>query len=41
LPANPALAAVPPPPPLEQEHAYGLPELIDLAESANPLTRIA
>lgn len=41
LPANPALAAVPPPPPLEQAHAYGLPELIDLAESENPLTRIA
>ncbi|NML97936.1 TolC family protein [Paraburkholderia sp. RP-4-7] len=41
LPANPALAAVPPPPALEQAHAYDLPELIDLAESANPLTRIA
>jgi outer membrane protein len=41
LPANPALAAVPPPPSLEQAHAYGLPELIDLAESENPLTRIA
>ena len=41
LPANPALAAVPPPPALEQTHAYDLPELIDLAESANPLTRIA
>lgn len=41
LPANPALAAVPPPPALEQAHEYSLPELIDLAESANPLTRIA
>ncbi len=42
LPANPALAAVPPPPAsLDAEHAYNLPELIDLAESANPLTRIA
>jgi outer membrane protein len=41
LPANPALAAVPPPPALQQEHAYGLPELIDMAESENPLTRIA
>ncbi|NPT47856.1 TolC family protein [Paraburkholderia sp. 1N] len=41
LPANPVLAAVPPPPALEQAHAYSLPELIDLAESANPLTRIA
>ena len=41
LPANPALAAVPPPPALQQAHEYGLAELIDLAESANPLTRIA
>jgi outer membrane protein len=41
LPANPALASVPPPPSLEHAHAYGLPELIDLAESENPLTRIA
>jgi outer membrane protein len=41
LPANSALAAVPPPPALDDTHAYSLPELIDLAESANPLTRIA
>src|SRR6187402_1335710 len=41
LPANPALAAVPPPPALSQGHAYGLAELIDLAEASNPLTRIA
>jgi outer membrane protein len=41
LPANPALAAVRPPPTLSQSHAYELAELIDLAESANPLTRIA
>ncbi|WP_438395775.1 TolC family protein [Caballeronia sp. DA-9] len=41
LPANPAFAAVPPPPALLQSHAYGLAELIDLAESENPLTRIA
>jgi outer membrane protein len=41
LPANPALATVPPPPSLEQAHAYDLPELIDVAESENPLTRIA
>ncbi|WP_144140417.1 TolC family protein [Paraburkholderia sp. BCC1884] len=41
LPANPALAAVPPPPALDDTRAYGLPDLIDLAESANPLTRIA
>ncbi len=41
LPANPGLAAVTAPPELDQAHEYGLPELIDLAESANPLTRIA
>ncbi|KQR89941.1 RND transporter [Burkholderia sp. Leaf177] len=41
LPANPALAAVPPPVALSQGHAYGLAELIDMAEAANPLTRIA
>ncbi len=41
LPANPALATVAPPPTLDPAHAYELPELIDLAESANPLTRIA
>ncbi|MGU7770739.1 TolC family protein [Burkholderia sp. MR1-5-21] len=41
LPANTALAAVPPPAALDAAHAYTLPELIDLAESTNPLTRIA
>ncbi|KWI98696.1 RND transporter [Burkholderia ubonensis] len=41
LPATPALAAVPPPAALDAAHAYTLPELIDLAESTNPLTRIA
>ncbi|WGS52494.1 TolC family protein [Paraburkholderia sp. D15] len=41
LPPNPALAAVPPPPAFDPAHQYGLAELIDLAESANPLTRIA
>jgi outer membrane protein TolC len=41
LPANPALAAVSPPAALDPAHAYTLPELIDLAESTNPLTRIA
>lgn len=41
LPANPALANVSPPPPLEQDHAYTLPELIDLAQTSNPATRIA
>ncbi len=42
LPANTALASLAPPPPmLDPSHAYTLPELIDMAESANPLTRIA
>ncbi|KDB07229.1 outer membrane efflux protein [Burkholderia sp. lig30] len=41
LPANAALATVPPAAALDPAHAYTLPELIDLAESANPLTRIA
>ncbi len=41
LPANRALAAVSPPATLDPTHAYALPELIDLAESTNPLTRIA
>lgn len=41
LPANSALAAVAPPAALDSAHAYTLPELIDMAESANPLTRIA
>lgn len=41
LPANDALASVPPAPALDPAHAYTLPELIDLAESTNPLTRIA
>ncbi|KGR97576.1 hypothetical protein [Burkholderia savannae] len=41
LPANGALAEVPPAAALDPAHAYTLPELIDLAESTNPLTRIA
>jgi outer membrane protein len=41
LPANPTLAAVPPPPAVNTERAYSLPELIDLAESSNPETEIA
>ncbi|WP_420993311.1 TolC family protein [Cupriavidus sp. 30B13] len=41
LPANSALAALPQPPDLDAAHAYTLTELIDMAESANPLTRIA
>jgi outer membrane protein len=41
LPPNPAVAAVPAPPPLDPEHAYTLPELIDIAQSSHPETRIA
>lgn len=41
LPANSALATMAPPAPLDASHDYTLPELIDLAESSNPLTRVA
>lgn len=41
LPANSALATIAPPAQLDAAHAYTLPELIDLAESSNPLTRVA
>jgi len=41
LPGSATLSALPEPVALEAGHAYTLPELIDLAESANPLTRIA
>ena len=41
LPSNPALGLVPPPPALKPGHAYSLPELIDIAESNNPDTRVA
>ncbi len=42
LPSNRALARLPSPPPtLDLRHAYTLPELIDLAQSSNPLTRVA
>jgi len=41
LPGNPALANVPAPPALDAEHAYTLPELIDIAQSSHPETRIA
>lgn len=41
LPANTALANVPPAAALDPAHAYTLPELIDLAESSHPSTRIA
>lgn len=41
LPLNTAAATMPPAASLDTAHAYTLPELIDLAESNNPLTRVA
>ena len=41
LPANPALGRVPMPPSVDAARRYSLAELIDLAESSNPATRIA
>jgi outer membrane protein len=42
LPSNSSLAGVPPPASeLERHRPYSLPELIDIAESSNPLTRNA
>ncbi|CAB3802078.1 hypothetical protein LMG28688_05503 [Paraburkholderia caffeinitolerans] len=41
LPRSAALASVEPAAALDTNHAYTLPELIDLAESTNPTTRIA
>ena len=41
LPANPALGKVPPPPSVDAARRYSLSELIDLAASNNPATRIA
>ncbi len=42
LPPNPALASVvPPPPAIEPGHAYTLAELIDIAQSSHPETRVA
>ncbi|MDB5447952.1 MAG: Outer rane efflux protein [Phenylobacterium sp.] len=41
LPPNPAMAKVEPPPALQAGHAYTLAELIDVAESRDPQTRIA
>lgn len=41
LPANPRLATITPPPPLDTSKPYSLAELIDLAQSNNPVTRIA
>jgi outer membrane protein len=41
LPANPVLGKVPSPPTVDSTKVYSLSELIDLAESSNPATRIA
>jgi outer membrane protein len=41
LPNSSGLASVEPAAALDANHAYTLPELVDLAESTNPLTRIA
>jgi outer membrane protein len=41
LPNSAGLASIEPAAALDANHAYTLPELIDLAESSNPLTRIA
>jgi outer membrane protein len=41
LPANPALRQVPSPPSVDAGKVYSLSELIDLAESSNPATRVA
>jgi len=41
LPPNRALAVIPPAPAVNPHRAYALPDLIDIAESHNPDTRIA
>src|SRR5262249_44782903 len=41
LPSNGAVPLPPPPPNLVAGHAYSLAELIDIAQSANPATRVA
>jgi len=41
LPSNAALAELPPPLELDREKIYSLAELIDIAQSSNPLTRRA
>jgi outer membrane protein len=41
LPPNPALATIAPPPPIDPNRSYALADLIDIAESNNPQTRIA
>ncbi|HET6470804.1 MAG TPA: TolC family protein, partial [Pseudomonadales bacterium] len=41
LPSNRALSEIPPGPPIDRGRVYSLVDLIDLAESTNPTTRIA
>jgi outer membrane protein len=41
LPSNRVLSVIPPPPPIDPHRSYTLPDLIDIAESNNPETRIA
>jgi outer membrane protein len=41
LPSNPAVGIVPPGPGVNATQAYTLPQLIDIAESTNPDTRVA
>ena len=41
LPPNQALAVIPPPPAIDPNRSYSLADLIDIAESNNPQTRIA
>ncbi|RBP08704.1 outer membrane protein TolC [Roseiarcus fermentans] len=41
LPPNPALRALPASPEIDSAKTYTLPQLIDLAESTNPATRVA
>ena len=41
LPPNPALGSFPTPPALDAQKNYSLAELIDIAESSNPNTRVA
>lgn len=41
VPADPAVVAVQPVPPLDTSKAYGLADLIDLAQTQNPATQVA
>ncbi|MFW5387698.1 TolC family protein [Yersinia sp. 2542 StPb PI] len=41
VPANPLVAELPQPPAIKSGHLYSLPELIDIAQTQNPDTRIA